>query len=194
MKQVAVVVYDGYCLFEVTVALEMLAMQQIPITIFGEEKKSYRSEEGMLVVAEHTLEELKADQFDAIILSGFMNGDPTIVKNEILKEKLKEFDQQKKVIAAISIAPIMLLNAGLLQDKHFMIGALKQDLMEEGYSKDELKLMIDWEECCANPNLDFIKEGHIITSVAYKFREWAMEIGRMLDIEIYPGSFGLPKE
>ena len=46
MKQIAVILYEGYCLCEITVALEMLRMADIPVTYFGVEKKAYRSEEG----------------------------------------------------------------------------------------------------------------------------------------------------
>ena len=189
MKQIAVILYEGYCLCEITVALEMLRMADIPVTYFGVEKKAYRSEEGIVLQCEHTLDELDVDDYDGILLSGFMEENPTILKNELLKEKLRIFDQQKKVIGAISIAPLLLYNAGILKDRPFMCA--KQDLVEEGYALSCLQNMIDWDACCAEEDLKFIRHEHIITSVIYGFREWAMEIGRMLDIPVYPKSFGL---
>lgn len=94
MKQIAVILYEGYCLCEITVALEMLRMADIPVTYFGVEKKAYRSEEGIVLQCEHTLDELDVDDYDGILLSGFMEENPTILKNELLKEKLRIFDQQ----------------------------------------------------------------------------------------------------
>lgn len=191
MKKIAVILYDGYCLCEVTVALEMLCMANIPITYFGAEKKVYRSEEGIALQCEHTLDELDVDGYDGILLSGFTADDPVILKNELLKEKLRTFDQQKKIIGAISIAPLLLYNAGILKDRPFMCATRKQDLLEEGYDLNDLANMKDWDACSADENLKFIRHEHIITSVIYGFREWAMEIGRMLDIPVYPKSFGL---
>ena len=191
MKLIAVILYEGYCLCEITVALEMLRMADIPVTYFGVEKKAYRSEEGIVLQCEHTLDELDVDDYDGILLSGFMEENPTILKNELLKEKLRIFDQQKKVIGAISIAPLLLYNAGILKDRPFMCAMNKQDLVEEGYALSCLQNMIDWDACCAEEDLKFIRHEHIITSVIYGFREWAMEIGRMLDIPVYPKSFGL---
>ena len=73
----------------------MLRMADIPVTYFGVEKKAYRSEEGIVLQCEHTLDELDVDDYDGILLSGFMEENPTILKNELLKEKLRIFDQQK---------------------------------------------------------------------------------------------------
>ena len=79
MKQIAVILYEGYCLCEITVALEMLRMADIPVTYFGVEKKAYRSEEGIVLQCEHTLDELDVDDYDGILLSGFMEENPTTV-------------------------------------------------------------------------------------------------------------------
>lgn len=191
MKQIAVILYEEYCLCEITVALEMLRMANVSVTYFGAEKKAYRSEEGIVMQCEHTLDELDVDRYDGILLSGFMDENPPILKNELLKEKLRTFDQQKKIIGAISIAPLLLFNAGILKDRPFMCAITKQDLLDEGYDLNSLQNMKDWNACCAEEDLKFIRHEHIITSVIYGFREWAMEIGRMLDIHVYPGSFGL---
>ena len=54
--------------------------------------------------------------------------------------------------------------------------------------------MMDGEECMGEDAPAFIRDEHIVTSVAWRFREWAMEIADMLGIEQYRGTFGLPRK
>lgn len=46
MKKTAVLLYNGCCLFEVTVALEMLKMAEKPVIYFAKDLKPIKSEEG----------------------------------------------------------------------------------------------------------------------------------------------------
>ena len=102
------------------------------------------------------------------------------------------FYQQNKVIGAISAAPVFLVKAGVLNGVPFMCGCPKEGLYEEGFTKEELEHMIEWEEAWAQRDtLKFIRQGCIVTAVAFGFREWAMEIGKMLGIKTYPESFGI---
>ncbi len=71
-----------------------------------------------------------------------------------------------------------------------MAGVNKEDLIEEGFSWDDMKYMVGWDENLRNPVADgFIREGNIITSVSYNFIVWAMAFGKALGIEVYPKSF-----
>lgn len=192
MKKIAAVIYEGYCTFEFSIALEMFAMQEIPVVFFGEEKKPYRSEEGLLSIPEYTLDELDPNEFDALILTGFQAEKFPLADSEVMKNIIRTFDEQKKVIAAISAGPLMLIKAGIMKDRPFMCACPKDGLLEEGITMEEMKTMKDWDECIKEyDTLKYIRSDHIITSVAYGFREWAMEIGKMLDIPTYPKSFGL---
>ena len=193
MKRIAVVIYEGFSMFEFSVALEILAMSsQYAIDIFGEERKNYRSEEGLLAVSEYDLHEMKTEDYEGIILTGFSNENPTLVHNQLFMEKIQEFDREHKMIAAISATPVFLIKAGVLKDYSFMCGCPKDGLKEEGFTDDELKFMVAWEECVKQyDTLKFIRHDNIITSVAYGYREWAIEIGNMLGIKTYPRSFGL---
>lgn len=192
MKKVAVVIYEGFCMFEFSIALEMLALQKVPTHFFGAEKKPYRSEEGLLSIPDYTLDELNVDEYDALVLTGAMDEEFPIIKNQRMMEIVRQFDEQKKIIAAISIAPIILIRAGIMQQRQYMAGINKLDLIEEGFTMDEMQGMIQWSDCVDKfDDMKFLKDDHILTSVAYGFREWAMELGIMLDIPIYPKTYGL---
>ena len=129
--KIAIMIYDAFCMFELSAALENFALQQIPIVVFGEEKKAYRSEEGLLCVAEHTIEELCVDDFDALLLTGISSECFPFSDLISVQEKVREFDQKKKVIAAISAGPVILIKAGIVKNRPFMCGCPRDGLLEE---------------------------------------------------------------
>ncbi len=189
MRKVAVLVYNQFCNFEFSVALEMLAMAGKPITVFAKSLEPVKSEEGLSVVADKTIDELQIEEYDALLLTGAADIREAIEDEHVL-EFIKAFDRDDVIIGAISIAPILLLKTGMLKGKRFMAGVNKEDLIEEGFSWDDMKYMVGWDENLRNPVADgFIREGNIITSVSYNFIVWAMAFGKALGIEVYPKSF-----
>ena len=50
MKKVAVLIYDKFCNFEISVALEMLAMAEKPFVVLSKSLEPVRSEEGIKII------------------------------------------------------------------------------------------------------------------------------------------------
>lgn len=188
MKKTAILIYDQFCNFEIAPVLEMLAMAQKPITVFAKSCNPIRSEEGLSVLPEKNIDEFNLEEYDSLILPGAMD-----IREAIEDEKILNFIKlfSDKPIGAISIAPILLLKAGLLNDKPFMAGINPEELMEEGYTQDDLALMTGWDENLKNPVLEgYIRSANIVTSVSYNFVEWGIAFGKMLGIDIPPKAFG----
>ena len=191
MKKTAVLIYNQFCNFEFSVVLEMLAMAGKPITIFAKEMLPVKSEEGLTVIPDKAISELQVDEFDSLILTGAMDIREAI-EDDCIINFIKTFIDKKVIIAAISIAPILLLKAGILKGKRFMAGINKEDLFEEGFTEEDLIYMIGWDDSIKNP----VKEGYIITdniitSVSYNFVKWALGFGKLIGIELNPKTFGL---
>ena len=189
MKKTAVLIYDSFCNFEFSVALEILAMAEKEIVVFAKSKSIVKSEEGLEVMPNKSIDELVIADYDSLILPGAMDIREAIEDDEVI-DFIRKFDG--KVIGAISIAPIMLVKAGMLKGKPFMAGVNKDEIMEEGFSEAKLKKMIGWDDNLANP----IKEGYvitdkIITSVSYNFVKWGLAFAKILDIEVPPATFGI---
>ena len=187
MKKTAVLIYDSFCNFEFSVALEILAMAEKEIVVFA--KSIVKSEEGLEVMPNKSIDELVIADYDSLILPGAMDIREAIEDDEVI-DFIRKFDG--KVIGAISIAPIMLVKAGMLKGKPFMAGVNKDEIMEEGFSEADLEKMIGWDDNLANP----IKEGYvitdkIITSVSYNFVKWGLAFAKILDIEVPPATFGI---
>lgn len=73
-----------------------------------------------------------------------------------------------------------------------MIGVEKHHLYEEGFTDKDMKYMVGWEDSCKEAVPEkYLKADNIITSVPFGFRQWAMVIGKELNIELWPKSFDL---
>lgn len=185
----AVLIYDSFCNFEFSVALEILALGGKEITVFAKKKEPIKSEEGLRVLPDYVLDEIAIEEYDSLILPGAADI-RTAIEDENVIAFLQKF--KGKVIGAISIAPIMLVKAGMLNSKPFMAGVNKEEIMEEGFTEADLKEMIGWEDNLKHP----VKEGYIITeniitSVSYNFVKWALGFGKMLGIDMDGENFGV---
>ena len=188
-KKTAVLVYDSFCNFEISVILELLALAGKKIVVFGKSKEPVCSEEGLRILPDAILEEVVPEDFDSLILPGAADIREAI-EDEAILEFVRQFDG--KAIGAISIAPIMLVKAGLLKGKPFIAGVNKEEIMEEGFSEEDLAEMIGWDDNLRNPVEEgFIISDNIITSVSYNFVKWALGFGKMLGIDIPGENFGI---
>ena len=183
MKKTAILLYDSFCNFEISVALEILALAEKPITVFGITKQAIRSEDGLSIFPDDTIDNLDLDAYDSLILPGAMDIRETI-ENERIVDFIKKF--------AISIAPLLLVKAGLLNGKPFMAGINKEELFEEGFSESDLTEMVGWDDNLRKPVEEgYIITGNIITSISYNFVKWALAFGKMVGIDIPAKTFGI---
>ena len=189
MKKTAVLIYDQFCNFEIAPALEMLAMAGKPFTIFAGSLSPVQSEEGLRVLPDRTIDELKIEEYDSLLLPGAMDIREAI-EDEAVLDFIRKFDGMPT--GAISIAPILLLKAGLLDGKPFMAGVDPEELAEEGFAPEELALMTGWSDNLRMPIPEgYIRSGNIVTSVSYNFLRWTLGFGELLGIRVSPKSFGL---
>lgn len=189
MKKTAVLLYESFCHFEISVALEILELKNKEIDVFAKTKEAILSEERLKIVPDKTIFELDINEYDSLLLPGAVDIESAVKDPEII-EFVKKFSD--KVIGAISIAPVLLLKAGILNGKPFMAGVNKEELLEEGFLESDLTLMKDWDECIENQIEEgYILEDKIITSVSYNFVKFGIQFAKMLGIEISPKSFGI---
>ncbi|EFM25257.1 DJ-1/PfpI family protein [Peptoniphilus duerdenii ATCC BAA-1640] len=189
MSKTAVLIYDSFCNFEISVALEILALNNREIVVFAKDTEVVTSEEGLKILPDKDIYDIDIGEFDSLLLPGAADIEAAVEDEEII-EFIKKFNG--KIIGAISIAPILLVKAGMLNGKAFMAGVNKEDLLEEGFLEAELVKMKDWNECIENSIEDgYILEDKIITSVSYNFIKFGLQFAKMLGIEISPKSFGI---
>lgn len=189
MKKTAVLVYDSFCNFEFSVALEILALSEKKITVFGKTREAVKSEDGLTILPDETIDHINLDEYDSLLLPGAMDIRESI-EDEAIIDFIRKFDG--KIIGAISIAPMLLVKAGLLNGKPFMAGINKDEVMEEGFSEEDLAQMVGWDDNLVNPVPEgYIITGNIITSISYNFVRWALAFGKVLGLTIPPETFGM---
>ena len=182
-------IYNQFCNFEIAPVLEMLSMSHKHITIFAKTLGPIKSEEGLMVLPEKTVDDLKIEEYDSLILPDAIDIRETIEDDTII-DFIKQFADMP--IGAISIAPLLLLKADLLKDKPFMAGVNREELAEEGYTAEDLVLMIGWDDNLKNPiEKGYIVSDNIVTSVSYNFIKWTLAFGELIGIKLSPKTFGL---
>lgn len=189
MSKTAVLIYDSFCNFEISVALEILALNNREIVVFAKDTQVVISEECLKILPDKSIYDIDIDEFDSLLLPGAADIEAAVEDQEII-EFIKRFDG--KIIGAISIAPILLIKAGILKGRPFMAGVNKVELLEEGFLESDLTEMKDWDECIENPIEEgYLQSENILTSVSYNFVRFGIQFAKMLGIEITPKSFGL---
>lgn len=164
---------------------------ELAVLLWPDNEIPVKSEEGLTVIANKTINDLKKNEYDSLILPGAMDIREAI-EDEAILNFVRKFNDKQTVIGAISIAPLILLKAGLLNKKPFMTGVNQEDLLEEGFSEEDLSYMIGWNDNIKNPvEKGYIISDNIITSVSYNFVKWALGFGKMIGIDIDPRTFGL---
>lgn len=190
MKKTAVLIYDSFCNFEFSVLMEIFAINNKSVTIFAKEPFPLKSEEGLTILPDKKISELNINEYDSLILTGALDIRKTVEDVQIL-EFIRKFHENFCVIGAISIAPVLLLKAGILENKKFMAGVNKEELYEEGFERGSLEKMTDWNENLKDPISEgYIKEGNIITSVSYNFIEWSIAVAEELGLNVKSKWFG----
>jgi len=93
---------------------EILEKNGIKVLTASTEKKVCKGMLGLEVIPDITIDEIKDG--DALILIGG-SGSPLLFSNKTLINKINYFMKQGKIIGAICLAPIILINSGLIKDK-----------------------------------------------------------------------------
>ena len=102
MKATAILIYNEFCNFEISVLLEILALSQKPIVIFAKDKQAVRSEEGITILPDKSIHELDLENYDSLVLPGAVDIREAI-ENENILEFIRKFNKESIIIGAISV-------------------------------------------------------------------------------------------
>jgi putative intracellular protease/amidase len=165
---VCVLYYDGFCEFEVVLAVNQFRENAFSAAL---ENRVYISEERQKFLPDKTIQELNPDDIDLLIIPG---GDPTqLYEKEELGEFILKLNEKNKIIAGICGGAELMAYYGLLDKK-------KANGNSEGFKIDEKnKAMYE------NINIvdeDVVIDGNCITSIGKAFIEFAIEIGKVMNV------------
>ena len=115
MKKIMILIEDLYQEMEAWYPYYRMKEQGFEVTVAGPEKRVYKSKLGYPMEAE-SIEDFKADDFDAVIIPGGYAPD-RLRKHESILNFVRKMNEQNKVVAAICHAGWVLASADILKGK-----------------------------------------------------------------------------
>lgn len=118
MKKVCVFLADGFEEIEGLTVVDILRRAGLEaVTASVKDEISVTGSHNITVLADKTAAEVDFDGIDMLVLPGGMPGTKNLAASELVKEKILEFHQQGKWLAAICAAPSVFGDMGLLNEE-----------------------------------------------------------------------------
>ena len=66
------------------------------------------------------------------------------------------------------------------------------EIMEKGFSEEELSEMVGWDDNLKNPvQAGYVVTDNIVTSISYNFVKFGLKFGAMVGIDLPSETFGM---
>lgn len=117
MARVVVVLADGFEEIEAMSIIDILRRAGVEVVVAGLHGGPITSARGVKVIPDTTVDTIKADEFDMIVLPGGQPGSDNLNSDQRVRSLIVEFYNKGKLTGAICAAPYVLANAGVLQGK-----------------------------------------------------------------------------
>jgi putative intracellular protease/amidase len=165
---VCVFYYDGFCEFEVVLAVNGLRDHTISVAL---ENRVYVSEEKQKFLPDKTISELNPEEIDLFIIPG---GNPEkLYENEQLREFIAKLNQKNKFIAGICGGAELMAYYGLLDHK-------RANGDGQGFRVNETNKQI--YEKIDIVDQDVVRDGNCITSIGQAYVEFALELSKVMKV------------
>ncbi|HYE99120.1 MAG TPA: type 1 glutamine amidotransferase domain-containing protein [Planctomycetota bacterium] len=143
MKTAAILVEDLYQEMEVWVPAYRLREAGIKTVFVGTGKPEYKSKLGYPVKAETSVKEVKAADFDALVVPGGFAPD-YLRRHEATSKLVRDMDQAGKPVGAICHALWVLCSAGILKGRKVTsFFAIKDDVVNAGAQWVDQEVVVD---------------------------------------------------
>jgi 4-methyl-5(b-hydroxyethyl)-thiazole monophosphate biosynthesis len=121
MKRVLIPLAEGFEEIEALTAADVLRRAGLEVVLAGLAGTIVKGRSNVKVIADRKIEDVKDDDFDAIVLPGGNPGYINLGKSKNVSDMIRKFDGNKKLIAAICAAPSILAKMGILNEKRATI-------------------------------------------------------------------------
>jgi len=117
MSNVLIPLADGFEEIEALVVVDILRRAEITVVIAGITPGIITSARNLAITPDTTLDKVKPDDFDMIVLPGGQPGTDNLNADPLLHAIIRKFNESGKLIGAICAAPIILAADNLLDGK-----------------------------------------------------------------------------
>jgi 4-methyl-5(b-hydroxyethyl)-thiazole monophosphate biosynthesis len=116
MKKVMVAVAPGFEEIETITAVDILRRAGARVDLAGTQSEPIEGSRGVRILADVQLSEVDHKGYDLVVLPGGQPGTTNLQNNENIIGIIQNMNQDKKIVAAICAAPMVLQTAGVLKD------------------------------------------------------------------------------
>ncbi len=144
MKRAVIIVGKGFEDSEFTYPYYRLQEENIKVEIAVAGDKTVKGKMGQEAVPTIKCSDLKADNFDIVVIPGGHEGPDRVRQVKEVLEFIKEMDNQKKLIATICHGSWVTISAGIMRGKKATCyKGMKDDLINSGCEYLEEDVVID---------------------------------------------------
>ncbi len=147
-KKIAILATHGFEQSELEVPRDKLKAAGATVHVVSPEKGPIKGWEkkdwGRPVQVDRTLDEVSADDYDALVLPGGQINPDLLRVNDKALALIRAFNAQKKIIAAICHAPWLLVETGIIEGlKCTSYHSIKTDVINAGGKWEDSKVVAD---------------------------------------------------
>jgi protease I len=147
-KKILIVATNGFEQSELEVPRDRFKEHGAIVHIASPEKGEIRGWEkkdwGRAVAVDHTFDEVKAADYDAVVLPGGQMNPDTLRANDQALKLIRDFFDQKKIVAAICHAPWLLIETGIAKGRRMTsYKSIKTDLVNAGAKWEDKEVVTD---------------------------------------------------
>lgn len=148
MKNILIIATDGFEQSELMKPKSILEDAGAKTTVASLEEGTIKGWDdgnwGESVTVDMTVENVNADDYDALLLPGGQINPDVLRMNETVIEAIREFNRQSKPVAAICHAPWLLIEADIVTDKTVTSWpSLRTDLSNAGATVVDREVAVD---------------------------------------------------
>jgi protease I len=147
-KKVMILATDGFEQSELEVPRDRLKAAGATVHVVsphgGEIRGWEKKDWGRNVKVDKLLEDVSANDYDAIVLPGGQINPDLLRINDKALDVIRAFYQQKKVVAAVCHAPWLLIETGIVEGRHATsYKSIKTDMKNAGAKWEDSEVVVD---------------------------------------------------
>ena len=137
MPKIIIPISNGFEEIEAISIIDICRRANIEVIIASVENIKTIGAHNIKIEADCKIEDVKADDFDMIVLPGGLPNAFTLAEDENVQRLLKEFEEKNKKIGAICAAPYALHKAGVLNQNYTCYPSFEKKIKDDGYQDDK---------------------------------------------------------
>lgn len=147
-RRVAILAADGFEeseLFSPKEALDKEGAETVVVSLeSGEIEANQHREKGKSIKVDKTVSEVKADDFDALLIPGGLFSPDTVRNDDKAISFVRDFFKQKKPVAAICHGPQVLIDADVIRGRTLTsVANIRTDLKNAGANVVDEEVVVD---------------------------------------------------